>query len=299
MWSLITTTLPNRNQAWGALVLVSTCIAGVCFAQRADLRPPTAVTAGQSTVIATSGSGEATLYLLGPNHTSRKQVHLGQEIPIAIDEVRTAGRYLTILCSTSGCHSAFFYVTPSSPASLSFLVHPSRVPVKQQNAISGVAFSYDKFNNLVLAPVTIDFQLRSSADESTSRFATTRNGVAWFRTNSSDHAGTTQLVAAVGDLSVHRFVQQVAGDPCNLRVKGQRTAKGILVETEPVRDCSGNPVPDGTVVTFTQTSEGGKSTVDMPIKQGVARAQFLESGPAVISAASGVAMGNQLQVGEK
>jgi hypothetical protein len=299
MWSSTTTTLPSRSQVWAALVLLSACLTGMGFAQGADLLMPAAVTAGQATVIGTSGSGEATFYLLGPGRTSRKQVRLGQEIPLGIDQVSSAGRYQTILCSTNGCQSAFFYVTPASPARLSFLVHPSRVPVRQENAISGVAFPYDKFDNLVLAPVTIDFQLKSNTGDSMSRTATTQNGVAWFRANSSNHAGTAQLFAAVGDLSVRRVVQQVASDPCNLRVKGQRTAKGILVETEPVRDCSGNPVPDGTVVTFTETSTAGKSTVDMPIKQGVARAQFLGFGPAAISVASGVVMGNQLQVGEK
>jgi hypothetical protein len=123
--------------------------------------------------------------------------------------------------------------------------------------------------------------------------------VAWFRANSGNQAGAAQVAASVGDLSVRRVVQQVASDPCNLRIKGQRNAKGISVETEPVRDCSGNPVPGGTVVTFTETGASGKSTVDMPIKQGVARAQFLASGPAVISVASGVVMGNQLRMGEK
>ena len=92
-------------------------------------------------------------------------------------------------------------------------------------------------------------------------------------------------------------MQQVASDPCNLRIKAQRTAKSILVETEPVRDCSGNAVPDGTIVTFTATDPAGKSTVDMPVKQGVARAQLLASGSAVISVASGVVMGNQLRLG--
>src|ERR1700730_788243 len=195
MWSSITTALPNRSQRWAALVVVSSCLTGVCFAQGADLLLPTEVTAGQPTVIATSGSGEATFYLLGPGHISRKQVRLGQEIPLDPDQERTAGRYQTILCSTNGCRSAFFYVTPASPARLSFLVHPSRVPVKQQNAISGVAFPYDKFNNLVLAPVRIDFQLKSSAGDSMSRPATTQNGVAWFRANSSNHAGTAQVIA--------------------------------------------------------------------------------------------------------
>jgi hypothetical protein len=103
--------------------------------------------------------------------------------------------------------------------------------------------------------------------------------------------------ASINDVSARRVVQQVASDPCSLRIKGQRTAKGIVVETEPVRDCTGNPVPDGTVVTFTAKDGKEMSTVDAPIKQGVARAQMTASGPVVISAASGVVMGNELRLG--
>jgi hypothetical protein len=89
----------------------------------------------------------------------------------------------------------------------------------------------------------------------------------------------------------------VASDPCSLRIKGQRNAKGFIVETEPVRDCTGNPVPDGTIVTFTAKDSQGTGTVDAPIKKGIARAQMMGSGPVAISAASGVVMGNELRLG--
>jgi hypothetical protein len=92
-------------------------------------------------------------------------------------------------------------------------------------------------------------------------------------------------------------VQQVASDPCRLQIKGQRNAKGFVVETDPVRDCTGNPVPDGTVVTFTARDAQGTNTVDAPIKKGIARAQMVGSGPVTISAASGVVMGNELHLG--
>ncbi len=48
----------------------------------------------------------------------------------------------------------------------------------------------------------------------------------------------------------------------------------VTLETDPVRDCSGNALPDGTVVSFTKIDKAGKSTVDTPIKKGVARMQF-------------------------
>jgi hypothetical protein len=294
-WS--TTTVANRSFKPAALFLL-VCLASVCLGQGVELRPPSAVTAGQPTTISTSGSGDGTFYLLGPGHTLKQKVRLGQEITVGADQLNAAGRYLAILCSTA-CQSAAFYISPASPASLSFLVHPSRVPVKQPDAISGVAIPYDKFHNLVTAPLMIDFQLKSSSGEATSRPVPTRYGVAWFRASSGLRAGSAQLAASIGQLSVRRIVQQVAGDPCNLRITGQRNPKGILVQTQPVRDCSGNPVPDGTIVTFTENGPGGKSSVDTPVKQGIAQTQLLATGPVVISVASGVVMGNQLRVEAK
>ena len=104
-------------------------------------------------------------------------------------------------------------------------------------------------------------------------------------------------MAALDDLSARRVVQQVASDPCHLRIEGKRAAAGIIVETEPIHDCAGNFLPDGTIVTFTATGANGKSTVDAPIKQGIARAQIATAGAAVISAASGIVLGNELRIG--
>jgi hypothetical protein len=69
----------------------------------------------------------------------------------------------------------------------------------------------------------------------------------------------------------------------------------ILVRTDPIRDCSGNPVPDGTIVTFTATDSQGKSTVDARIKRGIAEAELPASSGATISVASGVVVGNEIQ----
>ena len=88
-----------------------------------------------------------------------------------------------------------------------------------------------------------------------------------------------QLTASLDGIVARRVVQQVASDPCNLRIKGQRTAKGITIETDPIRDCAGNPVPDGTIVTFTARNGNQISTVDAPVKQDIARAQITVSAP--------------------
>jgi hypothetical protein len=268
----------------------------LAVAQDANLRPPTSAVAGQATSIATSGSGSATFYLVGPTIALKRDVQLGQDISLTAKEMQNAGRYLATVCS-SNCSSVTFYVSAGKPSSLTFLVHPSRAPVGQNDVVSGVALPFDEFGNLILSPETVDFQITSKGSNAGNPKVTTRNGVAWFRASSGKSAGALQITASLHDVTARRVVQQVASDPCSLRIKGDRTAKGIMVETEPVRDCSGNPVPDGTIVTFTAKNGNETSTVDAPVKQDVARARITAKGPVVISAASGVVMGNELRIG--
>jgi hypothetical protein len=270
------------------------CLAGFCRAQ--DFQVPASVSAGDEADISTAGSGKATFYLIGPGVSRKSEINLGESIHLQGQDTNTAGDCLAILCSST-CRSAGFYISAAKPASLTFLVHPSRVPVAQSDAVSGVALPFDQFHNLILHPLTVNFQLTAGNASLLSRPVPTQNGAAWFRALSGKSAGLLQVTAAVNDLSARRAVQQVASDPCNLRITGQRTKLGITVQTDPVRDCAGNPVPDGTIVTFTATTANGKSSVDAPIKRGVAQAQMLASGAASISAASGVVMGNEVRVG--
>lgn len=269
----------------------------VSFAQ--DLRVPASVTAGDDASLSTSGSGKATFYLLGPGVSIKTDATLGEEIRLQGRDLRNAGEYLALLCSGT-CNSATFFVTSAKPFRLTFLVHPSRVPVARSDAVSGVALPFDQFHNLVLAPATIDFQLAVANYSLFSRAARTQDGVAWFRTASGKSAGALQVSASLDDISVRRAVQQVASDPCQLRISGQRGPAGILVQTDPVHDCNGNIVSDGTIVTFSATEGDEKSTVDAPIRQGIARAQIKTApGLTVISAASGVVLGNELRIGAK
>jgi hypothetical protein len=92
-------------------------------------------------------------------------------------------------------------------------------------------------------------------------------------------------------------VQQTASDPCNLRMHAQKEKNGVIVETDPIRDCAGNPVPDGTIVTFTSIDDKGRSTVDARIKKGVARAQLPPMQNATLSVAAGVVVGNEVRWG--
>jgi hypothetical protein len=281
-------------QFWSAICLVA-ALSAACRGQ--ELRSPSSVIAGEETSIPTTGSGKASFYLVGPGVAKKSDVALGEEIHLAAHDLQYAGDYSAILCSDT-CRSVSFYATAAKPASVVFLVHPSRVPVALGDAVSGVAFPFDRYHNLVTAPQNVNFQITAKGASSLwSRSIPTQNGVAWFRTSSGKSAGPVQTVASLDDESVKRVVQQVASDPCNLRITGERTKAGIVVQTEPVHDCAGNVVSDGTIVTFTSTSPAGKGTVDAPIKAGVAQAKIESPGPTVVSVASGVVLGNDIHVG--
>jgi hypothetical protein len=71
----------------------------------------------------------------------------------------------------------------------------------------------------------------------------------------------------------------------------------VDLETAPVRDCSGNAVPDGTIVTFTETHGDAQTTVDVPLKRGVAKVEMPAYPGATITVASGVVLGNQIRWG--
>ena len=296
-WSINIVCRNRKRIHWGIGISVAFALVTLTLAQDESLRPPASAIAGNPAAIGTDGSGSATLYLLGPSVTIKRNIELGQSVSLSAKELQTSGRYLALICA-SNCNSVSFFVAPAKPVSLTFLVHPSRAPVAQNDAVSGVALAFDEFHNLVLTPVPVQFQLTANGSSPLSRNVDTRDGIAWFRSSSGKSAGPLQVTASIGgDVSTRRVVQQVASDPCNLRIKGERTAKGIVVETEPVRDCSGNPVPDGTVVTFTAKNGSETSSVDAPVKQDVARATIQAKGAVVISAASGVAMGNEVRIG--
>jgi len=275
-----------------AFVLFVACSA---FAQQLTL--PQQVVAGNPFSISTSGSGDATLYIAGEGQVLKRNVHLGDQVQIAADELNSAGYYLATLCA-SGCgESTGFYVLPGDVASLNFMARPSRLPVGLKDGISGTVYAFDKLHNLVTTPQEVTFQLAASNGPGTTRTVRSQDGVAWVQLNSAAKEGSARFSASTGGISVERVVQQVASNPCNLRMKATRAPGGVLLETDPIRDCNGNPVPDGTIVTFTETNGDIVSTVDAPIKRDIARAELPDNNPATFSVAAGIVLGNEIHWG--
>ena len=97
----------------------------------------------------------------------------------------------------------------------------------------------------------MSFRLAVEGTPGEERNVTAKDGVAWVQLNSGRRGGPAQFIASSGEVHVRRIVQQVAADPCSIRMTAMRAPDGnILVETAPIQDCSGNAVPDGTIVTF-------------------------------------------------
>jgi len=266
------------------------------LAGAAEIHPPAQVAAGNSITIPSSGSGDATFYLLGPTMANKRKVQAGGDITVDSEQLEHAGVYTAVLCASDGCSSARFVVNPAAPNRLSFLVHPSRVPVDSPNRISAVAFVQDNFHNFVLKPEAVKFSVQPKDGKEISATRNSENGVAWVRLSSAKKEGPARLGASIGNANEVRIVQQVAADACNLRIKASRVKKDFVIETDPVKDCSGNSVPDGTVVSFTKMDAAGKATVDVPIKRGIAKVELPVQGQAKITVASGVVTGNELEV---
>jgi len=291
------------------ILTIAICWFAAFVAHAAELSGPSQVAANAGLSLSLSGGGsgigDATFYLFGPSHVSKRTIKSGEPIVIAPEETRTAGLYTALLRSGDAVAAKIFYVTPAAPRALNFLARPSRVPAARPGVISGVAFVFDDYKNLVLAPTPVKFDLAVAGARAVSRDVPSQQGIAWVRMDSGRTQGAAQFVASLPAAhidgqeaaSVRRVVQQVAADACNLRIKAQRTANNIVVETDPVRDCSGNAVPDGTIITFTELDSSGRSTVDARVKRDVARAELPLSNDATISVASGVVVGNELHIG--
>ncbi len=288
----------SRKPQLRAILCLLTASIFTLSAMAAELRAPATVEAGHGLSIPTEGSGEATFYLIGPDHVVKRTVTLGGDLQIQSSDVRTAGRYQVIVCGSS-CTSAAFEVVAAQAAHLSFFLHPSRVPVSSPDSIDATAFVFDENFNLVLTPATVDFKVGPANGSGFTRQGATHDGVAWMRMDSTPHEGRVQVTAAIGKVEEARVIQQVAAEACGLRVKALPSGNTVTLETDPVRDCSGNALPDGTIVSFTAVDKDGRSTVDTPIKKGIARVRLSVHGPTQISVACGVTLGNEVAISGK
>ena len=287
----------RRLMIMGAL---AAAMSPMALAQNPSIDFPQTIEAGAAFSIRSSGSGKAILYVVGPAQVIRRDVNLGQDIDIDAGVLTGAGDYIVILTGSSSTAHGHLAVSPASaPAHLSFLARPSRLPVNLHNGISGAVYVFDAYHNLIIKPKTVSFQLAPASGATQQHKTTTVNGAAWTQMDSTSREGDDKFVAQVEGVSSKRIVQQVPGEPCGLKMSAKPAGNQIEVQTAPVRDCSGNAVPDGTIITFTEEYDGMQSTVDVPLKRDIATIKLPAHEGARISVASGVAMGNEINWGKE
>jgi len=285
-----------RRKLFFLAALLAASALPIAAAQDAGLTIPGAIQAGDALVVSSTGGGNGTLYVVGPNQVLSRHVQPGEAAQIPAGVLVHAGHYLAILSTVSGTLSASFDVMPSDkPAKVSFLAEPSRLPVALHEGVAGAVYVLDRFGNLIVKPIPVSFQLTTPTGPAQTNQVVTRNGAAWTKMSTTAHEGHDSFVVRVGDISAARLVHQVAGDPCGLSMSVHPSGQRLQLETAPVRDCSGNPVPDGTIVTFSETYNGSLSTADVPIKQGIAKVELPAHPGGVLTVASGVVLGNQIR----
>lgn len=276
-------------------LLCGALVAAVQFAAAQRMTLPPTIQAGSAFQIQTTGSGNGVLYIVGPAQALQKDVKLGSAVSVDAGVLTNAGQYLVILAGGSSTEQRPLDVLPANQAAhLTFLARPSRLPVSLRNGISGAVYVFDAYHNLITEPITVSFDLTPPSGAAQHRNVTAVNGAAWTQLDSTAREGISQFVAQAGGVSSRRIIEQVPGDPCGLRMSAQPEGEQLQLKTDPVRDCSGNAVPDGTIVTFTEAYQGMQSTVDVPLKRGIAQVKMPAHPGATLSVASGVVLGNEI-----
>lgn len=284
-----------------ALIFSSVALAAahLACAQDRTITLPQKVEAGSAFSIQTTGNGKAILYIIGPGQALKRDVQLGETAAFTAGSLYNAGRYLAILVGPTSTTKGLFDVVPENHAAdLSFLAKPSRLPVNLHGGITGAVYVFDAYRNLITTPAPVSFELSNPSSGMQQKKVTTQGGAAWTQMDSTPREGADTFAARVDGISSTRVVEQVAGDPCGLKMNARQSGQQLELETDPVRDCSGNPVPDGTIITFTENYNGTQSTADVPIKRGIAQVEMPAHDGATISVASGVVLGNEIRWGK-
>jgi hypothetical protein len=282
----------NARQLW---IAVLGGVLPACAATAQGIPFPQTVIAGSAFSVPTSGSGRAVLYIVGPAQALRRDVQLGSPVFFAAGELDGAGHYLAVIAGGSNKTTEFDVQPAPGVGSLGFLAKPSRLPVNIHDGISGAVYVFDTYRNLVTTPMTATLELTVAGHVTQTRSVTTRNGLAWATMDSAAKESAARFTATVGKVSSTRIINQVPGDTCSISITATPSGNRLEVRTAPVRDCNGNMIPDGTIVTFTESFGNSQSTADVPLKQGIARVEMPANRGAKISVASGVVAGNEIR----
>ena len=93
---------------------------------------------------------------------------------------------------------------------ITFIAKPSRLPVALQGGITGTAYVFDSYQNLITAPLPVSFELSSKSSQTQTRTMETRNGAAWTQ---MDRHRTRQKISLLHALAMFRALALSARCP--------------------------------------------------------------------------------------
>ena len=122
------------------------------------------------------GTEKATLYIVGPCQLIKRDVQLGETAWFPAGSIGNAGHYVVFLSSPSVNETGSLDVLPANkPADLTFIAKPSRLPVALHGGITGAAYVFDSYRNLITKPLPVSFELSNpSSPAQTARCADTQ-----------------------------------------------------------------------------------------------------------------------------
>src|SRR6185437_7067863 len=149
-------------------------LAALQLAGAQSLILPETIQAGAAFDVQTSGSGNGTLYIVGPSQVLQQKVTLGQTASFDSGTLTNAGIYTVILTGGTSTEHRTLNVLPAKDAAhITFLARPSRLPVNLHNGISGAVYVFDAYHNLIIKPMPVFFDLTPPSGAAQQRKATT------------------------------------------------------------------------------------------------------------------------------
>lgn len=286
---------PPRRRLYGTLFTLLLIAYTVTACWRADgaavavasgkaltIAAPTSVRAGTPvTVTVTSEAANrqsVQLFLLNTNGTALlSAAQLGDKATFLLDSTltQTAGQ-ATLIAQVGAAQVArpLVIVAGDAVEPVLALVGPRSITADGAHWTMLTALPNDQFGNAVVDGTLVTVRaLHPTADQSTQAFgrdaievltAETAHLLAWLRITSRTKAGPIDMAATSGNAhSPERTVLAVPGPPVTFGLIAetrQRNADGrhlVTVATEPLVDRFGNPLLDGSAVTFLVTNPDG------------------------------------------
>ncbi len=271
-----------------ALILIATSFILVSRETKVSIPPPfqgvvpvhgaTTITAGNTAIItvgpvAVQDGVEATLIAEGSYgiRVYQAKLHSGetQFVLRGTDTQQSGVVHLTAVVG-QGQGTAHMLIQPAAPVEpLTPLVGAKAIVADADHWSMTVLVPFDAYGNPVMEGTRVEVLVMHPGNRLETKFLEVQHLLAWTRVFSGTKAGRTTIVARIGQ--VHGFegtLLEVAGWPVPFDISADPQplpANGNLLttlHTATIVDAFGNPMPDGTEITFVvRAPDGSYSTI--------------------------------------